>query len=151
MNGSCCAERPEGTSTGRCPVSGGVGRTVKWTTVAALVTGPIPRRQEFRLCLDADCSVVYFGGDGLELHVADVRTVPGFKSGSDGLMCSCFRHSRGTFEREVQTLGYSPTLDDIRAQVEEGNCACEVRSPSGRCCLGEIQELVEECSKKGVA
>ena len=151
MSGSCCAEPAARASRERCPVSGGEGRTVKWTTVAALAAGPIPRRQEIRLCLDADCDVVYFGDDGLELRTADVRTVPGFKAGSDGLVCYCFLHSREVFEREARTLGASPTLDDVAARVKEGSCACEVRSPAGRCCLKEIQRLVERASKKGVA
>ena len=103
------------------------------------------------LCPDADCDLVYFGVDGLELRAADVRMVPGFKVGSDGLACYCFLHTRETFEREVLSFGASPTLDEIRRRVKEGSCACEVRSPAGTCCLKEIQELVEETSKKGVA
>lgn len=151
MSGSCCADAPAREIRQRCPVSGGAGRTVKWTTVAALAVGPIPRRQEVRLCPDAECDVVYYGDDGLELRTADVRTVPGFKTGSEGLVCYCFLHTREAFEREARTLGASPTLDDVRTQVEEGNCACEVRSPAGRCCLKEIHRLVERASKKGVA
>ena len=69
----------------------------------------------------------------------------------EGLACYCFQHSRRAIERELRELGMSPTLQSIRIQVQEKNCACEVRSPTGRCCVPQIEELVESTMRKGAA
>ncbi|HEY6324505.1 MAG TPA: hypothetical protein VJA16_23410 [Thermoanaerobaculia bacterium] len=37
-------------------------------------------------------------------------------------------------------------LAAIRERVQAGDCACEVRNPTGRCCLGEVQRVVRELS-----
>lgn len=151
MGDACCIERPDDKEAQHCPVSLGIGRRVGWTTVAALTIGTAPPRQEIWLCRDANCDVVYFGSRGLELRASDVRSVPGFKVGSDGLACYCFQTSRQTIEDEVRTRGSSPSLEFIRTQVREKGCACEVRNPTGRCCLEDIRRMVEETSKKGAA
>lgn len=151
MTDPCCSARPEEKEANRCPVSFGVGQRVEWTTVAALSVGPLPPRQEVLLCRDVDCDVVYFGSLGLDLRTNDVHAVPGFKVGIRGLACYCFHYSRQTIEDEVRSLGSSPGLDFIRSQVQEKNCACEVRNPTGKCCLKEIQRIVEETLPKGAA
>ncbi len=144
MSDACCVQPSDETGARRCPISGSPGRPVKWTTMVALSLGKVPPRQEVSLCLDADCEVVYFGDRGLELRSADVRTVPGFKQGSDHLACHCFLHSRDAIEQEVRAQGSSPTLEFIRTQVKEKNCACELRNPTGKCCLREIQQIVDK-------
>ncbi len=151
MSDDCCRAPMSKNGSGRCPISGGVGQSVKWTTMVALSAVPIPPRQAISLCLDMDCEVVYFGESGLELRGADLHTVPGFKVGGDNLVCYCFQHSRSAIEQEVRTLASSPTFDEIRKQVKAKNCACEVRNPTGKCCLRDIQRIVEETSMKGAA
>jgi hypothetical protein len=29
--------------------------------------------------------------------------------------------------------------------VKQGNCACEVKNPSGKCCLGNVARVSQEC------
>lgn len=133
----CSTEQPMKES--RCPVSGGPGQPVGWKTVAALVTGPVPSRQAFWLCREPGCQVVYFTGDGGDLlAVDDLRVLPGFKAGGD-LLCYCFLVGRSDLEREVATFGSSRAADSIAAAVKAGNCACDLRNPSGKCCLPEIR------------
>ena len=149
MTGDCCASPAIQESLARCPISGGVGQPVKWTTMVALSTIPVPPRQSVSLCLDADCEVVYFGDRGLEVRGRDLHAIPGFKSSGERLVCYCFQHSRAAIEREVRALAASPTLDRIRMQVKAKNCACELRNPTGKCCLSDIQRIVEEASTDG--
>jgi hypothetical protein len=73
---------------------------VPWRTVAALIAGAIPPRQEFWLCLDPGCAVVYFGAAGRLIHIAELRVHPGLKDGGE-LLCYCFQlgkqDGRGSF------------------------------------------------------
>lgn len=140
MSCSCdgSAERP--TSQSRCPTSGGPGQPVGWKTVAALVVGPVPSRQPFWLCREPGCPVVYFADNpGVVLAVDQLRVRPGFKAGGD-LLCYCFLVGRSDVAREVATSGNSRAAASIAAEVKAGNCACDVRNPSGKCCLPEVRK-----------
>jgi hypothetical protein len=117
---------------------------------------PVPPRQKILLCRQADCEVVYFADQGLEIRIADLHTVPGFKQagaqqGGGGLCCYCFLHSRESIVEEVRASGTSPTLDRIRGRVKEQGCACEVRNPSGKCCLKDIQDIVDQTLREGAS
>ena len=151
MSDECC-DRTSDPGGGSCPTCRTKGLPVRWTTVAALTLGPVPPRGEFSLCLDTDCDVVYFGGFESPLLVEEVRVLPRFKRGSEGFVCYCFLHTRESVVAETRALGNSPTLESIRNNVKNKGCACEVRNPTGKCCLREIQQIIEaEASRQGVA
>ncbi len=116
---------------------------MQWNTFASMILGPLPPRQAVYLCLDTECSVVYFGDQGMQAHRNEIRTIPNFKVGGSDLACFCFLHDSERIRREVEDLGASPTAESIRRAVEDKNCACEVHNPSGRCCLPEVSKLIE--------
>jgi hypothetical protein len=105
----------------------------------------VPSRQNFWLCRDEECEVVYFGKDGIELRVKDLRVQPGFKSpDNEGLLCYCFLYCRRDIKKDLLKSNESPTVAHIEAEIRAGNCACEVRNPTGKCCLGEVKKVVRE-------
>ncbi len=128
-----------------CPESDTPGIGVDWLTVAALSRAEVPPRQRFWICRDPDCEIVYFGEEDWLLRISDLASKPSFKSHSpDALVCYCFLYSRSDIEREIVTRGDTQIPDRIAAAVKVGNCACKVRNPTGRCCLGEVQTTVQE-------
>lgn len=141
MSEDCCA--PSGGCSNdmqSCPACGCRGQSVESNTVAALVAGPVPARQAFWLCRDRGCEVVYFGDAGARIPVSDLRFLPAFKSESpEAFVCYCFLHPRSEIESELRHDGTSTLVDRIAVKVKAGECACEVRNPSGRCCLGEVR------------
>lgn len=58
----------------------------------------------------------------------------------------CYRlgFTRADVRAEVATTGASTIPDRITAEVKAGRCACEVKNPSGRCCLGDVRKAVTE-------
>ncbi len=142
MTESCCALPQRDQRPGLCPESGHEGKPVDWLTVAALSRGQVPARQNFWLCRDRQCEVVYFGSASATLKLQDVSVVPGFKNESDGLVCYCFLHRTNDIARELAESGRTGVFDSIKAEVEAGNCACEVKNPSGKCCLGDVQKTI---------
>lgn len=148
---ACCPEPAEQSrapgdgagATGVCPGCRSAGQSVGWTTMAALCSVPLPARQEVWLCRDPGCELVYFGASDLRLRRTDLHVDPGFKDGRDGLVCYCFDHRRGEVEGEARATGSSAILEKIKARVRAGDCACEVRNPTGRCCLRDIQRTVD--------
>ena len=146
MSDSCCfpSQKPLGLRS--CPVSDFRGKPVEWLTVAALAARRVPPRQDFWLCEDPDCDVVYFGEDGTLLQTSDLRVIPSFKGvpSRNDLVCYCFLYSRQEIEDELRASGDTTIFDRITAEVKAGNCACEVRNPSGQCCLGDVKKAIQE-------
>ena len=146
MSESCCSTSHRPTATRSCPVSDFRSQPVEWLTVAALASRCVPRRQYFWLCEDSDCDVVYFGEDGTILGTSDVRVIPSFKGSPshNDLVCYCFLYSRQDIEDELKASGEPTIFERISAEVKAGNCACEVRNPSGKCCLGGVKRAIQE-------
>lgn len=150
MSESCCSVSHKPNVTRSCPVSNFRSKPVEWLTVAALTTRDVPPRQHYWLCEDPDCDVVYFGEDGMLLETSEVRVVPSFKEspGENDLVCYCFLYSRQDIEDELRTSGDTTIFDRITAEVKAGNCACEVRNPAGKCCLGAVKKAIHEAREK---
>ena len=147
MSDSCCQVFPAAPAL--CPTSKTRGTSVEWLTVAALTKVPVPPRQAFWLCRESSCNVAYFGEHGTTISGNELRLVPGFKDESDdGLLCYCFNVSGAEIERELRTTGATNVIERITDEVKAKNCACEVRNPSGKCCLGELKEGVAAIKKR---
>lgn len=158
MSESCCSPAdsgdhcaaPEATNkTNACPACSQEGPSVDPLTVAAMTRGHIAAKQNYWLCRDPECQTVYHGDQGAVLGIADMHVVPGFKmSGPEGLVCYCFMHSRGQIEEQLRAHGETTVPRRITAEIKAGNCACEVRNPAGRCCLGEVNQAVATISAR---
>jgi mercuric ion transport protein len=82
---------------------------------------------------------VYYAADGTEFKKNQVRVRVGLKETEDPLLvCYCFGVTERMIREDVQRTGRSSASARIRAEVNAGNCRCEVENPSGRCCLGEV-------------
>jgi hypothetical protein len=116
-----------------CPRCGAVGPVVERRTVAAVTTSSLPPSQVMRLCSTEACSLIYYGEAGAEVDVASLSLLPVFKGGD--VLCFCFscRDSGAT----------AAMLQLIAARVRAGECACDLRNPSGRCCLPEVRRSAE--------
>jgi hypothetical protein len=93
-----------------------------------------------RLCPTPSCPVVYFG-EGEAFDREEVA-VPVFhkEPAGDRTVCYCFAISEADLRREIAETGRSTAAQRITAHVKAGRCACEIRNPEGRCCLGHIVE-----------
>ena len=143
-----CASTPVEVSGSGCPTCGRVGKTVARTTVSALTRGLVAPHQDFRLCREPACPTVYYGSLGSLFGVNDMHVVPGFKEGSEGWVCYCYHHSLRSLERELRETGESTVVAEITAEVQAGNCACDVRNPTGKCCLGEVQRALRHLAQE---
>lgn len=100
--------------------------------------------REYRFCESASCGTVYYSTDGeWAFTAADLRQRVGLKSGTDpsAPVCYCFGFTVGDLETEDRASTLT-IPDRVRQLVKARMCACEVRNPSGRCCLAEIARIV---------
>ena len=56
----------------------------------------------------------------------------------DRKLCYCFGENEADITREIAQTGRSAAVRRVRAHIAAKRCACEVRSPSGTCCLGDL-------------
>jgi hypothetical protein len=110
------------------------------TLRALLVPAALERLDsgEWRFCATGECEVVYFGHE--QRFRPDDVTVPVFQKEPAGhrLVCYCL----GLTEDDAEIGGAGVR---IRALVKSGRCACELRNPQGRCCLGNLASVRRTC------
>jgi len=103
---------------------------------------------QYYFCEAQDCDVVYFALDSQApiFHRGGLLVRVGAKATADPIpVCYCFGFSRKDIEDEIAESSRSTIAERISAEIRAGNCACEVKNPSGKCCLGNVTHLVQDC------
>jgi hypothetical protein len=154
----CCAVKAKtgaAPAVMACPVSGARSKQVDMLTVSSLVRQlPLGMpNTEYYFCEAADCDVVYFPFEAQAplFRRADLLVRVGSKETEDPIpVCYCFGFTRADIQKEITETGDSTVANRISAEVKAGNCACEVKNPSGKCCLGDVTRIVKDkLSQKG--
>lgn len=151
MSDCCSVNAKTGTMPAilRCPVNGTHSKPVDMRTVKSLVRTlalGIPNTQYY-FCDASDCDVVYFASevDAPVFRREDLVVRVGVKETADPIpVCYCFGFTREDIQREVVETGRSTILGRIKTEVKAGKCACEVKNPSGKCCLGDVTRTVKD-------
>ena len=141
--------RSDGLGDARCPRCGAAGVEVFRETLAAHV--PAARLSDLSatafFCPDAHCTIAYF--DLFERFIAaDELLHPVYPKDAEAPMCPCFGLTRDDVEADA--LEATPTrlrALSVRSKGPEAQCA--VRSPSGRCCMPEVQRYYMKLRSAG--
>jgi hypothetical protein len=142
----CCSVKDSSVAppVAACPANGARSKQVDQLTVKSLVRQlplGMPNTQYY-FCETRDCDVVYFAFDAQApiFRRGDLLIRVGAKEESDLIpVCYCFGFTRKDIEDEIAETGRSTVADRISTEVTAGRCACEVKNPSGKCCLGEVR------------
>lgn len=142
MNPCCPTEStPEFPRLATCPVNGRAYRQVGRRTVLHHVQKPWQaqlRDQDYYFCTDPDCDVVYFGADQSVIRRDAVRLSVGQKStASDRTVCYCFDMTHADI-LGAQTDSGNACKTFVVELTRQSVCDCEIRNPSGRCCLKDF-------------
>ncbi len=148
----CCAVKAEqGTApaTMSCPECGSRSKQVAALTVKSLVRHlafAMPPTQYY-FCTAPGCDLVYFPLDAgaPTFRRSDLLVRVGTKETEDPMpVCYCFGLTRQDIWDEIRKTGKSTVAERITTEVKAGNCACEVKNPSGKCCLGDVTPTVKD-------
>jgi hypothetical protein len=120
----------------RCPVNGQEYSAVSSRTIFHNIARPWlwqAKDQSYYFCDDPECDIVYFGQDDSVLNISCLRTAVGIKERTkNSTLCYCFGV---TFDAVIS----NPEIKNFivnRTKAEQ--CACDIRNPSGRCCLKDF-------------
>ena len=147
----CCsvADGSKAPAVMACPVNGARSKQVDMLTVKSLVRQlplGMPNTQCY-FCEASGCDAVYFPLDTQAplFRREDLVLRVGAKEIEDPrLVCYCFGFTRQDIWDEIRSTGKSTVATRITAEVEAGRCACEVKNPSGKCCLGEVTRAARD-------
>ncbi len=152
MSDCCSVNAKSGTAPAvmACPVNGARSKKVDVLTVKSLVRQlPLAMpNDQYYFCEARDCDVVYFPFDPQApiFRREDLLVRVGAKETGDPIaVCYCFGFTRKDIQDEIAKTGHSTVADRIAAEVKADNCACEVKNPSGKCCLGNVARVVQDC------
>jgi hypothetical protein len=157
MSDCCSVDAKTGTAplVMVCPVNGARSKQVDMVTVKSLARRlplGMPNTQYY-FCDSSECEVVYFPLDTQAplFRRGDLMVRVGAKETEDPIpVCYCFGFTRSDVENEVAETGSSTIAEQIKTEVKAGNCACEMKNPSGKCCLGDVTRAAEDrLSQKG--
>ncbi len=147
----CCSSgvsRSEETLQNACGGCGEIGRTVACRTVVHHVKSEKLSSvvdEEYKFCSSPNCAVVYYTASGQTFMVDDVREPVTSKTEGDARpLCYCFGFSEGFARQEIARTGESSVSKQVSRFIKEKLCACEIRNPSGMCCLGEVNKTIKQ-------
>ena len=120
----------------KCPVNGQEYKQVALKTILHHIKEPwkwTGKQQSYYFCDDPDCDVVYFGEDDSTVTRNKLRTLVGIKEKSiDATICYCFGVSINDAKHDNHIKEY------VTEKTKEHVCDCEIRNPSGKCCLKDF-------------
>jgi hypothetical protein len=145
---NCCSPQPKGKV--ECPSCNKKAKGVLGKTVEALLTHRTKVQFEcfdgFYYCKTPSCKTVYFRDDTI-LTQKDMSIIVGLKDGaSPATICYCFDWTKERIKTEIQEKGTTVALEDIKANMQNPGCSCEILNPSGDCCLGDVSKIIKELS-----
>ena len=153
--GDCCSvpKQSQSESASLCAQCGTKGRSIDRRTVLHHVKSKLLSRvgdDDYRFCPAPACAVVYYGAGGAVFTVNDVRELFTAKTTGDARpLCYCFGFTEGDVRREIMQMGETTIPSQIGQLIKEKICACEIRNPSGACCLGEVNKTAQQLLVKG--
>jgi hypothetical protein len=92
-----------------------------------------PQGEHFYFCEASNCEVVYFDEHGSLIKQSEIRTPIGVKTQqANDLICYCYGVSVQAAKKDADIKSF------VIGMTKQGSCACEIRNPSGRCCLKDF-------------
>ncbi|WP_297453309.1 hypothetical protein [Persephonella sp.] len=121
-----------------CPECKQRGFPVKEITLKNFVQQPLRTYAGFFFCHNPDCEVVYFNNTAkITIKKDQLNVRVGIKEKEPPRpICYCFGYN-------IEDLNEN-TVEEIKQKIKEIGCQCEIKNPSGRCCLSDIKDFLNQ-------
>ena len=131
---SCCSTDPTKPALkAPCPSCGKASVLVSKRLVLQHALSPwlvADTGSDYYFCETPTCELIYFDQTGNGYSRASVRTAVGLKeTGPGAVVCYCFGVTQALAQSDTRIRQF------VIDQTKMGLCACDVRNPSGQCCL----------------
>jgi Zinc binding domain len=137
----CCANSSTKTSSQTCPQCGATCKSVELRTLYHQVKFPANQgiiSGNYYFCPSKDCVVAYFSTAGNSIPKQQLATHQDIQNDK---LCYCFDITTADYLKALKTHEAEIIKNFVTEKTKSGDCACEVRNPSGQCCLAKFKQL----------
>jgi hypothetical protein len=124
-----------------CPHCQSPGETVLQSALESFTTAEQRKQLADRVffCPTTNCPVAYFDGMESTLSAAEL-TRPVHPKNADAPLCGCFGLTIADVEDDIAE-GTPRRIRELLAKSKSPEAHCTDASPTGRCCLPEVQRI----------
>lgn len=138
---NCCSHSPSHFLTKHCPKCNQSSKSVEMLTLFHQLK--FPKNIEiisdnYYFCTDKTCSVGYFSQPDKIVLLQHLRSFEDIKNDQ---LCYCFDINKSTYLNALSKQSAESLINFIIQKTKSGDCACEIRNPSGQCCLARFKQL----------
>ena len=137
----CCANNPPKATTQICPQCKTNCKNVEMRTLYHQVKFPANQgiiSDSYYFCPSKNCATAYFSIAGNNIpkqHLTTYRDIQNDK------LCYCFDIDAADYLTAPSTNRAETIKQFVMLRTKSGECACEIRNPSGQCCLARFKQL----------
>lgn len=140
----CCCPSTSTKTKQLCPECGSTCKSVGIWTLYHQVRFPENQAliiDDYYFCPAKACSVGYFSNAGNIIPKQHLRS---YQANQTDLLCYCFDIGTEQYLSALKAQRAEPIKDFVMQRTKTGECACEIRNPSGQCCLANFKRLQNE-------
>ena len=97
--------------------------------------------ESYYFCSAKTCSVGYFSSAGNIIPKQHLRNYPAIQNDA---LCYCFDIDASQYLSAIKAHRAELIKEFVMQRTKASECACEIRNPSGQCCLANFKRLENE-------
>ncbi len=141
---SDCCVKPKPKSSQICPQCNVNCNPVTMRTLYQQIRFPENQQlvpDKYYFCPSRDCPTAYFSSTGTRIAKSLLITQQAIQNET---LCYCFDISSACYQSALKTLTADAIKNFVIQRTKSSECACEIRNPSGQCCLAKFKQLERE-------
>lgn len=144
MSDSCCSTNTSTKTKQICPECSSTCKSVGMPTLYHQVR--FPENQSivtdcYYFCPAKTCPIAYFSNADNTIPKLHLRS---YQSIHNDALCYCFDIDAEQYLSALKDQRAEPIKAFVMQRTQAGECACEIRNPSGQCCLANFKRLENE-------
>lgn len=138
----CCSNHSTKITTETCPKCGESCKSVEHKTLYHQVMFPENQavfQDKYYFCPAKECPVGYFSSAEQIIPKQSLRT---YQEIEGDKLCYCFDISANQYSSDLKANNAETIKNFVIQKTKSGDCACEIKNPSGQCCLAKFKLII---------
>ncbi|QFY43935.1 hypothetical protein F6R98_15925 [Candidatus Methylospira mobilis] len=94
--------------------------------------------EKYYFCPSKECTVGYFSSTG---HIIPKQRLRTYQEINDDKLCYCFDINADQYLSALHANNSDAVKSFVIQKTKSGDCACDIKNPSGQCCLAKFKIL----------
>ena len=131
-----------------CPLCNKASKKISSITIKSMIKQEykknITKFGSFYFCNNPYCSIVYFKNKKVIKENEVIKKVAIKEWVNPKIICYCFNLTKEKLIENILLHGKNYIFKSIKNKINKSKCNCEKENPSGKCCLNDIQKIINE-------